>query len=253
MDQAALDAARNLNVPYGIRIIDGRKTKDGNLSGIYPSKEISIESCSKKTEKNIIDSDGTLIISHGNLTGGSACTREMAIKHERPWFHIDLDKTVTLDAIIAIYTWIDTYEIEILNVAGPRAGKDPKIYEPARDILEAVICLDHVENRRANGRPNILSLPDTVFEAVERFLSELTLKDKVNIAHMSENDLSLLSFSLGGYIRDELGVRMGNEELMESCLSLSEKDEIDEEEASSLIIKELWKKLRKTHRLRIVK
>jgi hypothetical protein len=42
-----------------------------------------------RTEKNVLDSDGILIISHGEITGGSEYTREMAEKHNKPWIHID--------------------------------------------------------------------------------------------------------------------------------------------------------------------
>jgi hypothetical protein len=253
VDQAALDAAINLNVPYGGQILNSRKTEDEKLPGIYQLKEIPAESCSKPTEQNIIASDGTLIISHGKLTGGSEFIRKMAIKHKRPWFHVDLDQTSTLDAITSTYTWIDTHEIEILNVAGPRAGKDPKIYESARDILEAVICLDRVETNRESSLEKLFALPGTIFEAVERLISDLTLKDKVKIAHLNENDLGELDFSLGAYIKNEFGLQMGNEELLESCLLLSGQDEINEDEVVSLIVKELWKKLKKSHRLRLVK
>jgi len=38
-----------------------------------------------------LDSDGVLIISHGELIGGSALTRKLAKKHERPWIHVDMD------------------------------------------------------------------------------------------------------------------------------------------------------------------
>jgi hypothetical protein len=44
-----------------------------------------------RTEKNGWDSDGTLIISHGKLAGGSAYTRKIAMKHGKPWFHADLN------------------------------------------------------------------------------------------------------------------------------------------------------------------
>lgn len=38
---------------------------------------------------NFIDSDGTLIISHGKLTGDSALAEKYAEKHGRPCLHTD--------------------------------------------------------------------------------------------------------------------------------------------------------------------
>jgi hypothetical protein len=46
-----------------------------------------------RTEQNVIDSDGTLILSHGPLTGGSAFTEKMARKHLKT--HLDIDLTET--------------------------------------------------------------------------------------------------------------------------------------------------------------
>ncbi|MBN2439222.1 MAG: hypothetical protein JXL20_11560 [Deltaproteobacteria bacterium] len=39
-----------------------------------------------RTQKNITDSDGTLIISHGRLTGGSALKEFLADKNKNPAF-----------------------------------------------------------------------------------------------------------------------------------------------------------------------
>jgi len=87
-------------------------------------------------EQNVVDSDGTLIISHGKLTGGSEYTRRMAMHHGRPWLHIDLKSTIGFQAARRTRSWIKSARIEILNVAGPRASKDSEIYQDTADILE---------------------------------------------------------------------------------------------------------------------
>ncbi len=55
----------------------------------------------KRTEQNVIESDGTVIISHGMLTGGSAFTSEMARKHGRPCIHLDMEKLTANEASAA--------------------------------------------------------------------------------------------------------------------------------------------------------
>jgi hypothetical protein len=85
------------------------------------------DSYPKRTEQNVLDSDGTLIISHGELTGGSEYTRQMAEKHGKPWMHIDANKTSVEAAVQVIRAWISGSGIKILNVAGPRASEDSKI------------------------------------------------------------------------------------------------------------------------------
>jgi hypothetical protein len=42
----------------------------------------------------------TLILSYGKLTGGSALTRKLAKKHNRPWVHVDLDTVKILERVI---------------------------------------------------------------------------------------------------------------------------------------------------------
>jgi hypothetical protein len=94
---------------------------------------------SKRTEQNILDSDATLILSHAHLTGGSALTQSLAEKHGKPCIHIDLSKVDMRKASLIINIWIHRYKIKVLNVAGPRASKDPIIYQATLDLLEAVL------------------------------------------------------------------------------------------------------------------
>jgi len=123
-------------------------------------------------------------------------------------------------------------------VAGPRASKDPNIYEDTKTLLRAVLNLD---------------LPHTVTEAVDRLISELALSDKIDIAERSQEELLPLHFSLGLYIRNNFGLWSGNSELIESCLSFTEEDRLHEDDATALIIMELWKRLRETHSMRAIK
>ncbi len=94
------------------------------------------DSYPERTEQNVIDSDGTLIISHGMLTGGSANTAEMARKHARPWLHLDMEKTTMDKAAQRLREWIADKNISVLNVAGPRQSGDPAIYDVTTKVLE---------------------------------------------------------------------------------------------------------------------
>jgi hypothetical protein len=137
-DRAALDFAIRHNLPYGGWVPKGRKTEDGTLLEKYRLQEMPTGQYSKRTEKNILDSDGTLIVSHG-LTGGSALTRELAKQHRKPWIHIDLKATPCPDAARMIQEWVGRNGIKVMNVAGPRSSKDETIYRAVLDLLEAAI------------------------------------------------------------------------------------------------------------------
>jgi putative molybdenum carrier protein len=89
-DQGALDAAIKLGIPHGGWIPKGRITENGPLPDRYDLIEMPTASYPERTEKNIRESDGTLILSHGRLTGGSEYTKKWALKHGKPMLHIDL-------------------------------------------------------------------------------------------------------------------------------------------------------------------
>lgn len=136
VDRAALDVAIKLGIPHGGWMPKGGRAENGKLSSRYQLTEMSTPSYPKRTEKNVLDSDGTLIISHGRLAGGSALTRKLAKKYGRPWIHVDLDKVSFSHAAGIVRAWIEQNDIEILNVAGPRASKDPSIYNSTVKILQ---------------------------------------------------------------------------------------------------------------------
>lgn len=137
-DRAALDFAIKNNIPYGGWLPKGRTTEDGTLSFKYNLKEMPTGDYSKRTEMNVLDSDGTVIVSNGFLKTGSAVTREFAIEHRKPWIHLDMKELSLEDAARELVSWLEKNEIKVLNVAGPRAGNDPAIYDTTLRLLETV-------------------------------------------------------------------------------------------------------------------
>ncbi|MBF0118993.1 MAG: putative molybdenum carrier protein [Desulfobacterales bacterium] len=242
-DQAGLDVAINLNIPHGGWIPKGRITENGKLPDKYLLQEMPTSSYEKRTEKNVIESNGTLIISHGKLTGGSKLTQEFSEKHTRPCLHIDLDEISLSKAAQLVKFWIDNNDIEILNIAGPRASSDPRIYNSVKELLEAVLIIP---------KPR-LNIPKTFKDATISLLSILTFGQKTKISRMTEYELHNISLSLAIYIRNEFKLWDGNESLLESCREVSGDPDLDEEEASILIIKGIWEKLKKSHPLKVVK
>ncbi len=261
-DRAALDFAINNDIPHGGWVPKGRKAEDGIIPGHYNVIESSSDEYSRRTELNVMDSDGTLVLSHGALTGGSALTEKMARKHGKPFLHIDLNLKPEFQATVDITHWLGANQIEVLNVAGPRATKDPKIYEATTGILEAVLYLGIIEDNMPDfsNRPYEINdpasaqhLPETVEQAVSCLIDELPLKDKTRMAQMTQTDLNYLHPSLGIYIKNNYKILNGNEKLTASCRHMAGDMDLDADAAALVIIKKLWEYLRKTHRLRRVK
>lgn len=140
VDRAALDVALELDIPCGGWVPRGRIDERGRIPDRYPGlRETASADWSERTEANVRDSDGTLIISRGPLTGGSLHTREVAERLGRPWLHVDLagSRSAALDAA---EDWIARHEIRVLNVAGPRESKDPELYELAAALLRELLA-----------------------------------------------------------------------------------------------------------------
>ena len=96
--------------------------------------------------------------------------------------------------------------------------------------------------------------PNTVDAVVDVLISELTLAEMVGTADLGEDELRVLELTLGKYIRyrlDQMDVGV-NQKLMKDCIEKS-GESLNEVDAATVIIKELWNRLRETHRLRVVK
>ena len=136
VDRAALDTAIRLGIAHGGWLPKGRLTEDGPLPDPYQLQEMPTEEYPARTEKNVLESDGTLIISRGSPSGGTDYTRKMALKHGKQLLHIDLSLGQRAsDAGSLISSWAEMNRIETLNVAGPRASNDPAIYADTVNIL----------------------------------------------------------------------------------------------------------------------
>ncbi len=146
-DRAALDAAIELSIPHGGWLPRGRKAEDGPVPDHYRLQEMTSRKYRDRTLQNILDSDATLIVSFGPLTGGSALTEALAIRHDRPCLHLDMEEITMEQAVAALEKWVRKFAVCTLNVAGPRASGEPRIYDTVKEILLHMNWKDHDKNR----------------------------------------------------------------------------------------------------------
>lgn len=138
-DQGALDGSILCEFPYGGSIPAGRKTEAGKLPESYRMEELDSPRYSDRTERNVIDADATLILSHGQLTGGSALTEKIALRLNKPCLHINFNEDGLDQAVRKVTVWAEHRAIQTLNVAGPRASSDPRIYALTRELVILLI------------------------------------------------------------------------------------------------------------------
>jgi predicted Rossmann-fold nucleotide-binding protein len=133
VDRAALDAALELGIPCGGWCPKGRRAEDGKIPDRYPLQETSSSDYPQRTEMNVEDSDGTLILIWGSPKGGTLLTLKLARKHRKPYILVDL---IEEGGAFRVQEWVRKNLIRILNVAGPREGEAPGIYALATSFLK---------------------------------------------------------------------------------------------------------------------
>jgi len=134
VDRGALDAAIALGIPHGGWCPLGRLAEDGRIPPHYLLTETDSPEYRLRTERNVVDSDGTLILCRGKPSGGTELTLRWAERHRKPWLVVDLDRSPEANRI---RQWIARHGVRVLNVAGPRESQSPGIAAQARDLLEA--------------------------------------------------------------------------------------------------------------------
>jgi hypothetical protein len=144
VDRAALDVALELGISCGGWCPRGRLAEDGLIADRYPLRETPTEIHAQRTEWNVRDSDGTLIVTRGRPTEGTALTISIAARLRRPHFVLDLAASPDLSGA---RTWMRQHEIRTLNVAGPRESKCPGIYAAAAELLRQLF------NQRSSQDP----------------------------------------------------------------------------------------------------
>lgn len=143
VDRAALDVALALGLPCGGWCPKGRMAEDGVIGARYALQETPSNDYAQRTEWNVRDSDGTLIVTSGAATGGTAFTIDCVRRYRKP--HIVFDLSASEDCT-HFGAWIDQHKIHTLNVAGPRESHAPGIiYHRARALLE--VLLKNVDGR----------------------------------------------------------------------------------------------------------
>ena len=136
VDRAALDVALALGLPCGGWCPQGRLAEDGPIDPRYPLRETPSADYAQRTEWNVRDSDGTLILARGRPTGGTAQTIVCAQQLKQPHLVVDLTRPADPAAARA---WIARERLRVLNVAGPRESKSPGVYRDAVQFLQRLL------------------------------------------------------------------------------------------------------------------
>lgn len=144
VDRAALDAALEFGLAVGGWCPRGRRAEDGRIPDRYPLVETTARSYAVRTAWNVRDSDGTLVLVNDEVGSGTRLTIASARRQQRPCKVVHLQPPRdglfdafpgTRDLLHEVVQWLQQFNIEVLNVAGPRASSNPSVYGHAHQFL----------------------------------------------------------------------------------------------------------------------
>jgi hypothetical protein len=141
-DRAALDFAIAHQIDHGGWCPRGRRAEDGRIPAKYHLQETAQESYAYRTACNVTGSDATVIFTLGpTLRGGTALTVRLATEHNRPLLHLDGRLSVAASAE-RLRSFLEAHDVNVLNVAGPRASQEPCIGALVHDVLTTALARD---------------------------------------------------------------------------------------------------------------
>jgi len=88
-------------------------------------------------EVNVRDSDATLILALGELSGGSRLTADAARSAAKPLL---VGRLNLYDTARAVEEFVEAHRVRTLNVAGPRESRWPGIHARAYALLRTVFA-----------------------------------------------------------------------------------------------------------------
>jgi hypothetical protein len=150
VDQGALRAALSLGVLIGGWCPPGRVCEGGTIPDLFPLEETLKERSddapdvprSQRTEWNVRDSDGTLILwarSLPKLDAGTIWATECAARFHKPLLSCDPND---IGELPKSRDWIRRNRIETLNVAGPSEHASPGIGSSAERFIYDLLVSD---------------------------------------------------------------------------------------------------------------
>jgi hypothetical protein len=157
VDRGALDASLVAGFACGGWCPADRRAEDGPIPDRYPmmllpEPDIDVrtarqvaEQYKARTLKNVQDSDGTVILFSGTLSGGTLLTRNVCVREKRPLIVVDSKLMRPLRAADAIVQFVDDNRIEVLNVAGPRLSGWSQGYAFALKVVAELIARCQVQ------------------------------------------------------------------------------------------------------------
>lgn len=150
VDRAGLDAALDAGVPIGGWCPHGRRSENGRIPEKYPLTQTTARSYAVRTEWNVRDSDGTLVIVLNEISSGTRLTLNQARNQQKPVMAVHLcpatgpnlftDENSLNEQIDSVVEWLAAHRIRVLNIAGPRGSSHKDVYPESKRFVEQLLA-----------------------------------------------------------------------------------------------------------------
>jgi Circularly permutated YpsA SLOG family len=140
VDRGVLDAALAADFPCGGWCPGDRMAEDGVIPDRYPLMPLPNGGYRARTRLNVVDSDRTAILYYESLAGGTRLTRNLCALLKRPYVLVDARQMSESEGVAAVEQFIAAHQVQILNVAGPRASGWKEGYEFALAVVSGVLA-----------------------------------------------------------------------------------------------------------------
>ncbi len=135
MDRAALDFALENNIDCSGWCPKGRRAENGTIPLSYPLRETKESRYRERTIKNVEESQGLLVFVDGKPDKGTILAIDQAEKLNIPTYIIHLTMNVE-DQETGILNLLESNDISVINIVGPRESNSPGIYNKTKAFLE---------------------------------------------------------------------------------------------------------------------
>ena len=166
----------------------------------------------------LLASDGALLLSRGPFDFRLKRIADRSQRLGKPFFHLNLKNVPARQAPYDFYNWLEEYEIRSIYVTGPDDSASPGISESTRLVIGGLGMV--------SGKLRV----EVSQEDADAFIDGLSLKEKTIIANMNVSDLATAQGFFEQFL-DEKKYSRGE---------------------SRLLLAMVWKRLRKSHRIRLV-
>jgi hypothetical protein len=176
----------------------------------------------------VLDSLGTIALSDWNQHPVIKYTEHQSSQNRRPFLHINIDGMPIYEIPSRINRFIESHKAQYLHIIAVASEESPTFGERVGYIIDNVILMGRV--KAGTGK---IEGSGTVDDLVSDVLAGLSLREKSEIGNLGEDALRLLQLHV--------------DQLMEARPA-----DVQRVADRREIMRQVWLRLRETHRLRLV-